>query len=1084
MAHPEQPAPAVVAVVPVHTTGAAPAGRGDARDHLGDAHRRLLGALVAGLGGTEVAGSPSDTCLAFPDWSAALDAALALRSQLDRLPAELDRIEVACGLDLVLADGALAAAHRAIRIAGSADPGEIRLGADLAVIVAEDPPDRLVVRGGDGPADPTLISRLTTAAGWVPTNLVASATSFVGRNRDIDDVRRLLVDSPLVTIAGPPGTGKSRLAMEIAERVLGRYADGAWFVALAPVADPADVPSTVSVALGVAVGPGRTAAEAVADHLRGRQALLILDNFEHVMAAVPWVERLLAVAPRVRVLVTSRTPLRLAGERVENLAPFVSTAAAPLADRFAESDGVRLFAERAITAQPSFRLTAANAELVADICRRLDGLPLAIELAAARTKMLPLASILERLDDRLGLLTGGAASDAGPHESLRAAVAWSYDLLLPSARRLFRRLSVFRGGWSIEGSAAMTGTSGEPDGGSLDILASLLDVNVVTRTDAGPGGPRFTMLETLRAYAAERLDVAGEADEARRRHADHILELAIATQPQIMGPGQGPALDRLGEEHDNVRAALAWLIAADPVDALRLASAVWRFWQMRGHLAEGSRWVAAALEAAAESAPAISRATALGAAGGLAYWQGDLARTELFYEQAVALRRGIDDEVGLADALFDLAFVFDPALSPPPEDPERTAAGIRIAEEAHDRYDRAGHEPGIAKSEWLLGSIVAHRDLERARELLASSVERTRRLTDPFGLAWGLHSYGLVLLRGTDSEAATAAFHEALSLFAAAGDGSAIAILLDDFAEVARAEGDALREARLRGAAAGLHRSTEAELAVANAPWLVGDAVPRGLIDPAALDAAWAAGRALTQAAAIAYALRSEAAAVADPGLRVRALGPLIVDRSGDSMTDWGGPKAGSRHALAIFAFLMDRGERGVTKDEFVEVLWPDADVEQGDLNFHRTLGGLRSTLGRDAPSGAAATVIFSNGRYHLGGAVVSWLDVAEFQQRLLNAAEATDDLSAIRGLEAARRLYRGDYLDDCPLYGDSEYVEERRRFLRGRFVDALVDLGRRYEGRHDESLASARYREALSVSGGNCPSASDGLARLGVAAT
>jgi two-component SAPR family response regulator len=210
----------------------------------------------------------------------------------------------------------------------------------------------------------------------------------------------------------------------------------------------------------------------------------------------------------------------------------------------------------------------------------------------------------------------------------------------------------------------------------------------------------------------------------------------------------------------------------------------------------------------------------------------------------------------------------------------------------------------------------------------------------------------------------------------------------------------------------------------------------------------------------------------------------LIVERSGEPVTDWGGPKAGSRHALAIFAFLMDRGERGVTKDEFVEVVWPDAGVEQGDLSFHRTLGGLRSTLARQAGNGSDGEVVFANGRYRLAGSVVGWLDVAEFQQRLLNAAEATDDLAAIRGLESARQLYRGDYLDDCPLYGDSEYVEERRGFLRGRLVDALVDLGRRYEGRHDDTLASERFREALSVAGGNCPSAVDGLRRLGVAAT
>jgi two-component SAPR family response regulator len=208
----------------------------------------------------------------------------------------------------------------------------------------------------------------------------------------------------------------------------------------------------------------------------------------------------------------------------------------------------------------------------------------------------------------------------------------------------------------------------------------------------------------------------------------------------------------------------------------------------------------------------------------------------------------------------------------------------------------------------------------------------------------------------------------------------------------------------------------------------------------------------------------------------------LAVDRAGEAVSDWGGPKAGNRHALGIFAFLVDRGERGVTKDEFVEVLWPDAGVEQGDLNFHRTLGGLRSTLASVSPGDVNGAVTFRNGRYRIGQDVVAWTDTDEFQRRLLNAAEATDEAAAIRGLESARALYRGDYLDDCPLYGDSEYVEERRRFLRGRLVDTLVDLGRRYEGRAEHSLASERYRQALDASGGDCPSASAGLSRLGLA--
>jgi two-component SAPR family response regulator len=235
----------------------------------------------------------------------------------------------------------------------------------------------------------------------------------------------------------------------------------------------------------------------------------------------------------------------------------------------------------------------------------------------------------------------------------------------------------------------------------------------------------------------------------------------------------------------------------------------------------------------------------------------------------------------------------------------------------------------------------------------------------------------------------------------------------------------------------------------------------------------------MTADAAVALALNATAS---QDALRVTALGPFTAERGGEAIAHWGGAKAGSRQAQAMFAFLLDRAERGVTKDEFLEVIWPDAELEQGDLNFHRTLGGLRTTLAGNSSSLRSDRVVFANGRYRLSAAVVGWLDAAEFERRLASAGQATDDLSAIRGLESARSLYRGDYLDDCPLYGDSAFVEERRGLLRGRLVDALVDLGRRYERRGDMSLAAARLREALAVSGGDCPSASAGLDRLGVA--
>jgi len=318
-------------------------------------------------------------------------------------------------------------------------------------------------------------------------------------------------------------------------------------------------------------------------------------------------------------------------------------------------------------------------------------------------------------------------------------------------------------------------------------------------------------------------------------------------------------------------------------------------------------------------------------------------------------------------------------------------------------------------------------------------------------------------------------------VFAAAHDGSALGLLLDDFAEVAHAEGDGLRAARLRGAAAGLRRVTQAEIINENEERFGEVAPGSALTDATAIERARTDGQSMSQADAIAYALGSDTEVAPDNALRVTALGRFTVERSGQPVSHWGGPKAGSRQAQAMFALLLDRGERGAAKDEFIEIIWPDSEVTQGDLNFHRTLGGLRMTLEPDKGPGSGDAVLFANGRYRLSPSVVGWSDVSEFEQRLLNASQATDEVAAIRGLEAARSLYHGDYMDDCPLYGDSEYVEERRRFLRGRLTDALVDLGRRYEARGDQTLAAERFREALTVSGGDCPSATAGLAGLGV---
>jgi len=910
-----------------------------------------------------------------------------------------------------------------------------------------------------------------------PNNLVPAATSFVGREAEIERVQLLLGEGRLVTLTGPPGAGKTRVAEEVARRTLGQYAGGTWFVELAPVADPRLVLSSLAEVLGVLSASTSATIEALTTRLREPPTLLVLDNFEHLTTAAKDLADLLDAAPDVHLLVTSRTSLHLSAEQEYALPPLALPPPDMGALDAAGTDAVELFRRRAAIAQPLFQVNELNASDVAELCRRLDGLPLALELAAARVKLLPLAAILARVDHRMTLLTGGPKDFPARHQSLRAAVAWSYDLLDPTAQVLFRRLSVFRGGWTLEGAEAVAGTSQGDATRLLDTLGSLVDSSLVTRDPSADDDGRFTMLETLREFGSERLEEAHEADLVRDRHAGHYLALVEREASQFTGPSAAAALDRVAREHDNIRAALEHFLRQDSEGALRLGSRLWRFWQMRGHLVEGDRWLNAALDAAGNDAPDEPRADALAALGGLAYWRGDMAAS------AVALRRRLGDDHRTAGALYDLAFMFTPHFFPPPADPERTAHGADLLREAAALFEAAEDEAGVAKTTWLLGTIAQFRDLDESGVILRAAVEQFRRLADPFGLAWALRQYGCTLLGTHDTAGARLAFAEALGLFAAAEDRSAFGRLMGDFSDLARLEGDGIRAARLKGAAAGLRQLTEASLATAeDLPWLVAVRPLDDLVGPAQMAQAWTEGQSMSQAEAIAYALGVAAARGSKAALRVTALGPFSVERSGEPLTHWGGAKAGSRQAQAMFGFLYDRGERGVTKDEFIDVIWPDAEVTQGDLNFHRTLGGLRSTLEPDKMSGSVGPVVFANGRYRLRDGLVGWEDVAEFEGLLLHAAQATDEPAAIRGLEDARALYRGDFLDDCPLYGDSEYVEERRTTLRGRLTDALVDLGRRYERRGDDALAAARFREALTVAGGDLRQATKGLERLGVA--
>ena len=505
------------------------------------------------------------------------------------------------------------------------------------------------------------------AARTVPHNLPLPLTSFVGRERELAAVHEALAAHRLVTLTGPGGVGKTRLALQAAAAGLEAFPDGAWLVDLAPLADAALVPLTVLAALGVRERPGRPHLATLTEHLRARRLLLVLDNCEHLLdACARLADALLRACLGPRVLATSRELLGVPGEaarRVPSLATPDPRHPPPPA-RLGRYEAVRLFVDRARLGRPGFVLTDQNAGPVAQVCARLDGLPLAIELAAARLRALPVEQLAGRLDDRFRLLTGGGRTAVPRQQTLQAAIDWSHALLAAPERAVLRRLAVFAGGWPLAAAEAVCAGAGVEPGGVLDLLAGLVDKSLVVFEEAalepGAGGAgRYRLLETIRQYAEARLVGAGEAARVRRRHRDWYLALAERAALELVGRDQVAWLDRLGAEHDNLRGALAWS-QADPDGAaaeLRLAAALGRFWNLRGHISEGRAWLAHALERDAGAAPAAARASALNWAGLLASLAAALPAAAALLEASIALGRGLPGRPGLPAALRHLGLV-------------------------------------------------------------------------------------------------------------------------------------------------------------------------------------------------------------------------------------------------------------------------------------------------------------------------------------------------------------------------------------------------------------------------------------------
>jgi predicted ATPase/transcriptional regulator with XRE-family HTH domain len=636
---------------------------------------------------------------------------------------------------------------------------------------------RLAASPDAAPHGPRLLPLDLAAYRPVPADLPAPLTDFIGRSREVAELTRLLDSARLVTLTGVGGVGKTRLALEVAASMRAAFPDGVVFVPLAPITDPALVATAIAQTVGVREVEGRTLRERLTDYLREKALLLVLDNFEQVVTAAPLVADLLTACPRLRTLVTSREVLRLSGERVFNVPPLEvpDPARPPAPDELLSYEAVRLFVDRARSARPDFRLTAEDAPAVAAICARLDVLPLAIVLAAARARVLPPRALAARLTGRLDLLGDGARDLPARHQTLHATLAWSYDLLSAPEQVLFRRLSVFVGGFTL---AAAEAVCARPDSIGLDVLdgvTALVDKSLVRQEDEpDPAGePRFGMLETVRAYALERLTAHEETAATQQRHAAYYMALAEAAEEPVRGPAQQTWLRRLERERHNLRTAHDWESARGETEtALRLASALFEPWRMLGHWSEGQRWLAAVLTAGDAVAPAV-RAKALAALGDFACLQGDYNEAIAAFEESLAQYRALDDQRGIAHSLCSLGAVTMQVQGD-------AARGVPMLEESLRGFRALNVRRGIAWSLGELGQVAQQQgDAERAIALYDESLAVAREMGDTRGIATTLGYLGALAHSRGEYDRAAACYEESVARFREAGDrdGAVTALL-------------------------------------------------------------------------------------------------------------------------------------------------------------------------------------------------------------------------------------------------------------------------------------------------------------------
>jgi predicted ATPase/DNA-binding winged helix-turn-helix (wHTH) protein len=691
----------------------------------------------------------------------------------------------------------------------------------------------------------------------VPNNLAAHQTRLVGREKEINELENLLdkTNVRLLTLTGIGGTGKTRIAQEIARRMLADFADGVFFVALADIKNPEFVASTVAQIFGVKETSEKSLIENLKTYFREKQTFLVVDNFEQVISAANVLGELISAAPHLKILVTSRALLRLPLEREFVVPPLglPETGAQISVADLSNNESVKLFLERAQNIKPNFALTEENAASVAEICRWLEGLPLAIELAAARIKILSPAQILARLENRLKLLTGGAKDSPARQQTMRGAIDWSHDLLEENEKILFRRLAVFEGGFNVATAEAIVSNLAASEENEIDVLniiTSLIEHSLLIQKETANDESRLRMLEVVREFALEKLDASGESFELRKNHAAFFLALAQEAEPEMFGKHGEQWLKRLEEEHENLRAALSWSSINDAETAANLAGALRNFWILRNHITEGRKWLETILERS-DDAPTDVRLKLINGLGHTAGYQGDLEMSQKAHEKGLAVGKETNDLRQIALSVRGLGFVAKWKGD--------IAAARKFYEEGLKNSRELGDKNGVAVSLTALGDLARMSgDYAAARPFFEEALEICKQTGNRQGVAGSLNNLGASAFGEEDYAAAHSYFAEAVTTLLRLGEKISLSYALDGFAALTVKSGDAGRAAQIAGAAEILRESLGFETEPAERAFREAYLSElRAALDEADFQAAYEKGRKLNLEAAIAAALEA-----------------------------------------------------------------------------------------------------------------------------------------------------------------------------------------------------------------------------------